>query len=68
VGRQQRERFARERVLAKYPPPPTPLPPEKDGLLLPGLADLRRHADEGTRRAFLSMPEVAVLLEDAGCR
>ena len=26
-----------------------------------------RHADEETRRAFLAIPEVAALMEDAAC-
>jgi hypothetical protein len=36
-------------------------------MLLARLADLWRHADEATRREFLAMPEVAVLIEDAAC-
>lgn len=66
MGRQERQRYARERNLPRGTPPPTPLPAVKDKLLA-RLTDLWHHADEETRRAFLSMPEVASLLEDAQC-
>jgi hypothetical protein len=66
MGRQERERFVRDRVLARYQPPPTPLPDPGDKLLA-RLADLWRVADEETRRRFLSMPEVAAAFDDATC-
>lgn len=67
MGKQERRRYALERNLTRGTPPPTPLPAVKDKLL-ERLKDLWRHADEGTRRAFLSTPEVAVLLEEAAWR
>lgn len=66
MGRQERKRYVLERNLTRGTPPPTPLPAAKDKLLA-RLTDLWRHADEDTRRAFLAIPEVAVLLEDATC-
>lgn len=66
MGRDERRRYALERNLTRGTPPPTPLPAAKDKLLA-RLTDLWRYADEQTRRAFLSTPEVAALLEDAAC-
>lgn len=66
MGRQERDRHLRERNLTRNTPPPTPLPASR-GKVLERLADLWKHADEDTRRAFLSMPEVTALLEDAVC-
>jgi hypothetical protein len=66
MGRQERKRYIRDRVLARYQPPPTPLP-EPGNQVLGRLADLWRVADNETRRRFLSMPEVAAAFEDAAC-
>ncbi|MBY0228492.1 MAG: hypothetical protein K2W96_04345 [Gemmataceae bacterium] len=66
MGRQERKRYVREKNLVRHPPPPTPLPAAR-GKLLERLTDLWRHADEGTRREFLSMPEVVSLLGEAAC-
>jgi hypothetical protein len=67
MGRRERERFIRDRNLAKYPPPPTALP-APGNVVLRRLADLWRLADEETRRTFLAMPEAAAALEEAACR
>lgn len=65
MGRRERERYIRDRNLARFPPPPTQLP-QAGNVVLKRLADLWRLADEETRRTFLSMPEVAAF-EEAAC-
>jgi hypothetical protein len=65
MGRQERERFVRERDRVKAQPPRTPLP-EPGNMILKRLADLWRLADEDTRREFLAMPDVADALQVAG--
>lgn len=66
MGRRERERYIRDKHLAKYPPPPTALP-APGNVVLRRLADLWRLADEDTRREFLSMPEVTLAFEEATC-